>query len=579
MVKKIFFCLCIFAMPLLGYGDLFVDPANLSEKVTLKVEVQDELAVEEKAFISKLIIHHPDNEKVDESSFKMDGKTVPMQLLNQGRQSSVSIINGKKMESSHTISCYIFEMKGSKKGAHQLPPIEVMVGGKLYQTEPVNYLVNGTERSHHFNLDAFIDAPKPLYPGQKINVTYRITMSEPVEIFYDNLPLLDLKDFQKSGKRKSRVFYQGNKRVEEYSQAYVVESPGEIQIEPSFLEGRAYSEDFFGRRRYKKEMLRAESTKEEIKIEDFPKEGRPSSFNGAIGNFSMKASLDSSNQVCVGDKLKLNITFKGKGELSSVKLPNLSTQDEFKEDFRFNDMPLCAKKQDQEKTFVCELRPMREDITEIPPFAFSYYDPQRKSYVELKSDPIAITLLPMKPISEETIVAASMDTQKEIESEINSALESPEFEKPTTPSLIEIHSVYPLSDQMVHKQDRRYYLTYWAIAFLGIILTQVFLKYFLFTKKQKRNSAFYFQKALKHEGPLQNYPLLLEKALLLKLKEQKFIKENVSIEGLGQAGLVGEVREFMEEVTTDLFSGQKSFNLEKSQSKAKALYKKIGENF
>lgn len=547
------------------------------DDVMISVEVHDELASENQPFFAKLIVSRPDHLQVDESSFKLEGKPLDIHFKTHSRQSSIMDLNGKRYEEHRIISYYVFEMGSQNKGMHTLPVISLSVGGKVYESEPVSYFINSPETSQNFNLTAFIDAPKPLYPGQNFTVTYRLTMAEPVELFYENLPMLDLKNFVKKGKRHSRSFYQGNKRVQEYIQAYEAKEAGDFPIEASFVEGRVFTEDLFGKRHYRKEMKRAEASAVHLVVEEFPLAGKPASFNGAVGQFNMKVSLESPTQVSVGDKVKLKLAFNGDDGISTVHLPNISNQKGFKDHFRLNDLPLSAQSTQGAKEFVCELRPMKENITEIPPIEFSYFNPKTQTYHTMTSQSIPITLIPLRSQTELDKTPVALTEKKEELKELKAAPVQEGYEQKSS-QLIDIKGVYPITDAelKLHKLRPSEIAIFTVLLVIG--LAQLFVKYFSPMKSKKKDSSFYLEQALKNKEHLQNYQLLLEKALLLRLKEKQLIHEATSIDHLEHHGILGEVKEFIQDLQMQLFSGQKSFDLDSSYQLAKTLYKKIGDH-
>ncbi len=562
--------MALFVLPLFAFN-LFQE---VQSETVVQVEVHDELASENQPCYAKLTIVHPESEKIDETSFQMEEKPLHVQFVSQGRQSSIYDINGKRSQIHQAISCYIFEVKETSKGKHILPSVTAKIGGKTYQSQPVNYFINATLLSNSFSLETFVDAPSPLYPGQEFKITYRIKSSHHMELFYENLPLLDLKFCHKKGKQHKRFYYEGSKKVDEFSQLYQAKEVGDFAIEKSFLEAREYAEDFFGRKRYKKEIERAESQALTLSIANFPSKGCPTSFNGAIGEFKMKVLLDSSAQVCLGDKLKFKILIEGKENLASVHLPNLSEQPSFKDKFRFNDLPLASTQHENQKIFLCELRPMKENLVEIPQVEFSYFNPHNGSYQVLVSEPIPITILPMKSppfVSLSSAQNASASSEGE-------SLKQVECVEITEPELMDIQGVYLVTKKELSHSRRHYYELEVVLVFLTLSLIQLIWKGFFSSKNKNKDSAFYLQQAFKSKDHLQNYQLLLEKSLLLRLREQKFIKEMQSADQLSRQGILGQVKDYINDLQMQLFAGQTHFNFEESFIKAKALYKKIGEN-
>lgn len=566
MVKHLFLILAlIFSATLYGL-----------ENVQIQVEVQDQAALENQPLLAKIIISHPAEQKIDESSFSLDGQPIKVQSLGHNEQSSVTIINGQVSKYHQMISFYITEIPPQAKGQHLLGQVDVRVGQEHYQSTPVCYAIQSAQFSPGFQLQAFVDVPKTLYPGQTFTATYRIITEEPMEWVYEHLPLLDLKDFRSLGKRTSRIYYQNKQCIQEISQVYEVKSPGSFQIESSSLDGRVYSEDFFGRRRYAKEVQRAQADPISIVVQDFPLKDKPPSFNGAIGNFSFDVTLDSNHQVYVGDKLKLKLTFQGNQGLGTIHLPPFSEQIGFKDQFRVADLPISTTQKDGEKIYISELRPMHENILEIPSITFSYFDPNLEEYKTLTSSPISLTVLPLKSkmdFSSNTPI--TIQEKKELETKHQDRNEANWVEQ-QKPPLIDIEGVFNIESTHPYQSKNRYEK---EILFVLVLLwlMQFFYKRFTSYKEKPLDSAYYLEQAFKFDNQLHKYPFLIEKALLLKLQESKKLDLVATVDQLPQEELCNAVKEFVHSLQMQLFAKDQNFSFEKSCEQAKLLYKKIGE--
>ena len=117
----------------------------------------------------------------------------------------------------------------------------------------------------------------------------------------------------------------------------------------------------------------------------------PSSFSGAIGNFTMTSDAKP-NSVQVGDPITVTTAISGRGNFDRVNAPVV-------EDERgWHKYPPSSKfKQDDEvgisgtKTFETVLSP-NEKKQSLPLLAFSYFDPVKEQYVTLRSEAIPITV-------------------------------------------------------------------------------------------------------------------------------------------------------------------------------------------
>ena len=130
------------------------------------------------------------------------------------------------------------------------------------------------------------------------------------------------------------------------------------------------------------------STPVALEVKQLPPNA-PSSFSGAIGNFTMTSEAKPKT-VQVGDPITVTSTISGRGNFDRVNAPVI-------EDERgWHKYPPSSKfKQDDEvgisgtKTFEMVLSP-NERKQELPLLAFSYFDPVKGQYVTLHSESIPI---------------------------------------------------------------------------------------------------------------------------------------------------------------------------------------------
>lgn len=75
-----------------------------------------------------VLITHDENQLIDQNSFNMDGKPLPVKFFQTVTMSAYSKL---------VLSIYHFQLDGMTAGAHTLAPIKVKVGGKEYQALPL----------------------------------------------------------------------------------------------------------------------------------------------------------------------------------------------------------------------------------------------------------------------------------------------------------------------------------------------------------------------------------------------------------------------------------------------------------
>lgn len=128
-----------------------------------------------------------------------------------------------------------------------------------------------------------------------------------------------------------------------------------------------------------------------IIIKPLPLEDQPDIFRGAVGHYSMKVKA-TPTEASVGDPITITMSIRGVGRLDVLQAPPLVTQELLTADFRVPDERLAGVVENNVKTFSQSIRAKRDDITEIPPIAFAYFDPRSEQYITITSDPIPIAI-------------------------------------------------------------------------------------------------------------------------------------------------------------------------------------------
>ena len=64
------------------------------------------------------------------------------------------------------------------------------------------------------------------------------------------------------------------------------------------------------------------------------------------------------------------------------------------------------------KNFVVTVRVLDETVTEVPPIAYCWFDPQQKRFQTTRSDPIALRVLPAQMVGAQSVVTAAPEVPK-----------------------------------------------------------------------------------------------------------------------------------------------------------------------
>src|SRR5438270_9573615 len=117
--------------------------------------------------------------------------------------------------------------------------------------------------------------------------------------------------------------------------------------------------------------------------------GAPPTFSGAVGSFSMTAEANP-KRVQIGDPITIKAAISGRGNFDRMNAPELSDErgwhkyppsSNFKQD---DDVGISGT-----KTFELVVSP-NEKLTNVPPLAFSYFDPVKEKYVTLHSEAVPL---------------------------------------------------------------------------------------------------------------------------------------------------------------------------------------------
>ena len=335
-----------------------------------------------------------------------------------GRSQNISIINGK---TSGSVT-YSYTLGPKSVGKFTIPPSSVKYKDKVYTTQPIEIEVKQAAAQSAQNVSVsqpqqqrrgarpaaqdvqgkvFVKASvnkKTVYQNEKL--VYKFS-------FYTNVGLAsnpeyfapDFSGFWNDGSKPSN-------RVEnidgvDYSVSevetvlYPIESgsktipPTRLRITVMDFSSPSNLDDFFGsffqgvgQRRVKT----LESDEVKINVLPLPLENRPENFYGAIGDFKISASLDK-RQSAVNEPVTLTVRVSGSGNMKSISKIDFDVKDGFRKyDTVVSDVSSEAKE------FKIVLVPLSPGEKMIPAAKFSFFNPSKKKYETVETQPLALTV-------------------------------------------------------------------------------------------------------------------------------------------------------------------------------------------
>lgn len=541
----------------------YVGASLFSEEVKLSSEV-DPYAIANAPIQVTVSVVHSKKEHIDEKSFLLEKQPLKVEFVKEVQFSPTS---------DTVLSLYQFSLPAQKPGFYTLPEVTAQVDGRPYSSFATTYSIADPQAApapkppppKHYTapvnqkagdripiilkLESIVQGDHTLFPGQSVTVGYRFLFNFDVDLNKEELPLLEGKGLEKVGAKETKFYVKDQLNVLEVKQTLRAVKPGTYKFPAGAIQGRAYR--MIGERKEQAaEDSKAASKPVTFQVQAFPEEGKPPSFNGAIGsdlNFTMQ--LLSKAEVNVGDKIDLVLEIQGKGQLFEMPMPEICCQPGFSGFFKVSDLPPLEKLSGDSKTFKVEIRPLSRSIEQIPPLEFSYFDPTAKTYQIKKSAPIP---LKVRPIRKEGAEEGSPGQR----AESSSSQEPQRFS--TEP--IEVGA-----NELLSREDLKdfYFGGWWTLLILplmaGLFFLQLQWKNFLYRQRQKpkvESSKRLFEDALKQ--PLESSEFFngVQKALLRRLVERGVISsDNIAPEALSTEGKSGQVRAMIHLMEQQRFSG------------------------
>jgi BatD DUF11 like domain len=156
----------------------------------------------------------------------------------------------------------------------------------------------------------------------------------------------------------------------------------------------AFGEEGIGPAAWVKEQVTLTSDPKVITVKALPSLNLPPAFNGAVGQFTIKADLDAT-ELSVGDVANLNLIISGSGNLPVISSPEINWpagieifEPESKEELNKLVSPITGK-----KIFTIPFSPTTAGRFFIPAVNLVVFDPASGKYIETKTDSIPLLVI------------------------------------------------------------------------------------------------------------------------------------------------------------------------------------------
>jgi hypothetical protein len=364
-----------------------------------------------------------------------------VQVIAAGSSQSTRVINGRVSRSS--TRSFRVEFTPKVPGTLDMPEVEVRSGGKRWSSKPGKATVTARDDASLLRIEARANPTRP-WVGQPTEVTLRILL-RPLDTPQARnavgtgllWKILDAQRCQFGAftetlvsLSRGRMLPEGREEVIDGAAWLVYEidaqvtpdmpgpvALGELLIVVNYPFGLRANQDFFGdtqfvatRQRPAEASLRG-TVAEAIAL---PDQGRPASFRGAVGRFSVDASAKPT-QVAAGDPITLtvNVTTLGTDaeQLRMLQPPPIDATT-LGPVFRVPTDPLAGTVRGSVKSFTQTVRPTSPEVKAIPPVEFSFFDPQRGAYETVRTKAIPISVSPSERVGSDRIERSGGATDK-----------------------------------------------------------------------------------------------------------------------------------------------------------------------
>uniref|UniRef100_A0A2B4R4F9 Uncharacterized protein BB-0173 n=1 Tax=Stylophora pistillata TaxID=50429 RepID=A0A2B4R4F9_STYPI len=283
---------------------------------------------------------NPQKNKQDQSKNKQQKQPPPKRKLTpQQRKRLLQALKNQERNTRKKVKA----QKAKKKGSFVIEPATIKFKGKSVKSNPIKIEVLPASALPQDPDDPYYKASKAVfmktriskqkpYVGEGIYVEYVLYFRYPISNYnLQKMPKyvgfwnqqIAIKDI-----KVTQAEYNG----EQYNTAVMAKSilvpqrAGRLEVDPMSFDvvvGIGTGQyDWFGNPVTKNVSLQVESKKRFVLVNELPLQGKPSDFNGAVGDFKLRLKTDA-NTVKTYESLQVKVTVSGVGNLGQIAMPKL----------------------------------------------------------------------------------------------------------------------------------------------------------------------------------------------------------------------------------------------------------------
>lgn len=335
---------------------------------------------------------------------------------------SISIQNGRTTMSLNLS----WQIAGTEPGDYTIPPQDLLIDGQVVKTNEVKFTVTeapatpAAPQGDELSTPLFqIEVGKTeLYQGEVVPLSASLYIPRRVALRRVGLINVTKNDFAvarfpQNAEQSDTVINGVGYSVYTYRTTLSPLQAGELKVGPATVElvyevidDRQRLPGFgFGPMIAMGEPRKHDVRSQEVKVKalPLPTEGKPASFTGAVGDFTIQAAA-TPTELAVGDPLAVELIVEGIGNFDALNAPAL-TQPEGWRPYpprRYNvDGP---QDPNQIAAFLPPGSPRRVGFSQVfvpekqhpqlPPFELTFFSPTQKKYITVNTQPVALNVKP-----------------------------------------------------------------------------------------------------------------------------------------------------------------------------------------
>ncbi len=324
-----------------------------------------------------------------------------------------------------TVKKYGYVLLPRRRGTLTIPSFAVVVAGTPYRTreiavevaqgsarsqsppgpfQPGPFSPRGARRDRPPAGDVFVEATldkKEAYAGEQVLLTYKLytqmelaALPQPRQLaaytgfWVEEMPVDPRATIRRTVQRGKEYL-----EITLMKKALFPTRSGVLPIEETTFEilVRAGTDDPFGAFLNPARPLYRRTPALTLTVRPLPEAGRPASFQGAVGRFTLAVAADRS-EAQVNDAIGLTVKVQGDGNVRTIGEPLLPDLPDYKryEPKVEEERQVAGDRIRGTRSWAYVLVPLAAGDRTIPPVRFAYFDPAAGAYKEVTGGPLSV---------------------------------------------------------------------------------------------------------------------------------------------------------------------------------------------